>query len=89
MLSVPGSRYAPSGPLRLHNALIFRLSLLQTALLHAPDKDIEAILSEERLTLKDDGWHAPVAGSLVSLLVGLNEPVVAGRIRCDPLSQLL
>lgn len=89
MLSAPGSRYGRSGPLRLHDASVFRLSLLQAALLHAPNKDVQAVLTEEGLTLKDDGWHAPVAGSLVSLLVGFNEPVVAGRIGCDLLIQLL
>src|SRR5438105_4790013 len=43
----------------------------QTLALHAPDQEVDAVLSEERLVFECKGRHAPMArGGMVLLIVG-------------------
>jgi hypothetical protein len=46
-----------------------RRAAAQTFALHAPDQQIDTVLSEERLVLEHEGRHAPMAGGRMVLFI--------------------
>ena len=47
-------------------------ALGQAFLLHPPDRQFDPVLSEKRLTLEHQCWHAPMASGFQSVLVARN-----------------
>src|SRR3954451_6310061 len=58
-----------------------RLAALQTLTFHAPDQEIDAILTEERLVLECECRDAPMARCGVVLLIIGDHTLISVRLR--------